>query len=194
MRLFRAGRAAGACPDGGGYRDVTDLDVIAVRFPHVPHVPSPRAARPLDVFLGTDPALAAAEDRVEVVIGEVKEGAARLNPALRRAETVAFALRRAGCCPEDAVEEEARLVARTGEREFAMPELVRCRVRLIAFGGHGIAAEPGVRTVSLGHCAAFIAARLREARDVLAGAQLKNPVLGLFALLDKIGQITPVRE
>ncbi|GIW07473.1 MAG: hypothetical protein KatS3mg060_2278 [Dehalococcoidia bacterium] len=56
-----------------------------------------------------------------MVIGEVKEGQARLNPALRRADTAAFALRRVACCPDDQVEEEARAVVGAGQREFTMP-------------------------------------------------------------------------
>jgi hypothetical protein len=173
-------------PDSGGYRDVTDLDVIAVRFPHPERQDTRRTTRPLDVFLGEDPVLGTTVEGVDVLIGEVKEGAARLNPALRRAETVAFALRRVGCCPEDAVDEQARLIARDGERVLAMPGRVRCRVRLVAIGGHGTAVPVGVQTVSLAHCAQFIAERLREAHDVLAGAQFKDPVLGLFALQEKV--------
>lgn len=175
-------------PDARGYHDVTDLDVIAVRFPHTPHALPRRAARPLEVFLGVDPALDSFTDGVDVIIGEVKEGEARLNPALHRAQTVAFALRRVGCCPEEAVEEEARAVVRAGARELAMPGRVRCRVRLLAFSGHGTASERGVLTMSLGHCAGFIAGRLRDARDVLAGTQFKDPVLGLFALQDKLAR------
>lgn len=87
-------------PDEHGYHDVTDVDVIAVRFPHEPHALSRWAARPLDVLLGADPELGSLEDGLDVLVGEVKESEARLNPALRRRETLAFALRRAGCCPE----------------------------------------------------------------------------------------------
>jgi hypothetical protein len=173
-------------PDGNGYRDVTDVDILAVRFPHAPTTQPRRSTRPLDVFLGVDPALASFADGVDVIVGEVKEGHARVNPALRRPETVAFALRRLGCCPEPHLDAEAGQVVRLGQRELAMPGGVRCRVRLVAFAGRGSAPERGVLTVPLGHCADVIAERLREARDVLAGVQFKDPVLGLFALQDKV--------
>lgn len=176
--------------DGETYRDVTDLDVVAVRFPHVPLAGSRSAARPLEVLLGTDPALGTFEDGVDVVIGEVKEGHARINPALRRDETIAFALRRLGCCPEQRIDEEARMVRLGGSRELSMPGEVRCRVRLVAFAGHGVASDHGVQTVSLGHCVDHVAHRLRQARDVLAGTQFKDPVLGLLALQDKIAART----
>lgn len=172
--------------EGGTYHDVTDLDIVAVRFPH-PHMALPQAvAYPLDVFLGADPCLEIFEAGVDVIVGEVKEGKARLNPALHREETIAFALRRLGCCPEQTVPAEARALARAGAHEMAMLGQLRCRVRLVAFAGHGHTPEPGVLTVPLKRCARFIAERLRSARDVLAGTQFKDPVLGLFALQDKL--------
>ncbi len=176
--------------DGGTYRDVTDFDIVAVRFPHPPLALPRRTTRPLDVFLGADPVLETFEAGVDVIVGEVKEGQARLNPALRRAETIAFALRRLGCCPEAPVPAEARAIAHAGAHEMAMPGQVRCRIRLVVFAGHGHAPEPGVLLIPLSHCADCIFERLREGRDVLAGTQFKDPVLGLFALQDKLAHAT----
>jgi hypothetical protein len=175
--------------EGGAYRDVTDLDIVAVRFPHPPLALPRRVARPLDVFLGADPAFKTFEAGVDVIVGEVKEGHARLNPALRREETVAFALRRLGCCPEAEVSAQARAIARAGMHEMTMPGQVGCRLRLVTFAGYGYAPERGVLTVSLSHCVQFIRERLREARDVLTGTQFKDSVLGLFALQDKLARI-----
>ena len=175
-------------PDRAGYHDVTDLDVIAVRFPHQSRGRDGRAARPPEVFLGADPVLGTSDDAVDVLVGEVKEGKARLNPALRRAETVAFALRRVGCCPEERVEPEARAIGERGRAEMRMPGRLPCRIRLVAFAGRGEAAGPQVQTVPLAHCAAFIAERLEQAGEVLAGAQFKDSVLGLFALQQKLAR------
>ncbi len=83
--------------------DVTDLDIVAVRFPHRRTVHRQGGDEPLDLYLGLDPALGTDEEGVDVIIGEVKEGRARLNPGLRRVATIAFALRRLGCCPDDQV-------------------------------------------------------------------------------------------
>ena len=186
-----------------GYRDETDLDIVAVRFPHAAHsshsshaaratatmaatgVPN-QLSRPLDVFLGVDPALYSFEEGVDVIVGEVKEGKAHINPALHRAETVAFALRRIGCCPEVMVDEEACIIAQGGEGRMTMAGGLPCMVRLVAFAGHGTVGEYGVHTVLLAHCAGFIAERLRDGRDVLSGTQFKDPVLGLLALQDKL--------
>ena len=187
--------------DNHGYHDVTDVDIIAVRFPHAPICRPRNVRRPLKVFLGIDPELGSFEAGVDLLVGEVKEGKARVNPALRRTETVAFALRRVGCCPEAKVDEQAWMIAQAGAKEMAMPGGLHCRVRLVAFAGHGSAAEPGghgehgvqgvqgvqgVHTISLAHCSEYISGRLREARDVLQGVHFKDPTLGLLALQEKL--------
>ena len=41
--------------DKRGYHDVTDIDILAVRFPHQPHPLKGPMAQPLHVLLGKDP-------------------------------------------------------------------------------------------------------------------------------------------
>lgn len=171
--------------DHAGYVDATDLEVIAVRFPHASRDLVRGDTRPLDLFMGSDPILEPF-DGVDVLVGEVREGAAGLNPSLRRAQTVAFALRRVGCCRASAVEGEAWRVVEQGSSVMPMPGGLPCRVRQIAFAGRGIAAEHGALTISLNHCAKFVAYRLEEGREVLAGAQFMDSVRGLIALHDRI--------
>lgn len=72
---------------------------------------------PLDLYLGLDADIEAEEDGVDVIIGEVKEGRAELNAGLRRTDTVAFAIRRLGCCPERDVSDAAD---RDGETHLTM--------------------------------------------------------------------------
>ncbi len=181
--------------NGDGYRDITDVDVLAVRFPHPPVVRLRQVTDPLDVFLGIDPALHALDEGVDVIVGEVKEGRARLNPSLRRAETLAFALRRVGCCPERQIPGEVQAILRTGLQEMAMPGQVRCRVRIVVFGGSGESGERGVHTILLAHCWQFIEEKLQRAGKLLAGVHFKDPVLGFFMLHDKVvrqrGQPSP---
>ena len=91
-------------------RAVTDLDVLAFRFAHAAHdVKRGRGRRHLDEQPQIpDPVLGCAADRPDMIVGEVKEGRARLNPALRDPATLEVALARFGCCPA----EEARDVSR----------------------------------------------------------------------------------
>ena len=165
----------------GGYRDVTDLDVVAVRFPE-------GAGRrdASDSFLDPDPRLGARRNAFDVVIGEVKEGKAALNPALRRTETIAFALRRVGCCPEDRVDDEARIIARRGRREMALGAGLACVVRIVAFAGGHVRTTGADRTVPLDHCLASIAERLHRRGGALLGATFKDATLDLIALQEKL--------
>ena len=61
-----------------------------------------------------------------------------------------------------------------------------CRVRLVAFAGQWGRVPPAGLTIPLVHCADFIERQMRAALSAVAEAQLKDPVLSLFALLAKV--------
>ena len=166
----------------GHYRDVTDIDVIAVRFPHGPSGTPPH--HPFALMLGFDPALHTPEAGIDVVIGEVKEGRASINPALHREAVVAFALKRLGCCPADQIPMHAHHVVTTGRADMAMAPGLPCGVRLVEFAG-----EPStghVLTVQLGHCASWVEDQMRDASTAVPGTHWKDQTLGLLSLLTKV--------
>ena len=77
---------------------VTDLDVIAVRLPsnrERPVHPSDVQVRS-DIIATVDPALHVAEDRLDVLIVEVKQGHVEFNPGMFRPATLHAGLRRVG--------------------------------------------------------------------------------------------------
>jgi hypothetical protein len=80
-------------------------------------------------------------------------------------------------------------VSENGPTVLRMADAQLCRVRLVAFGGHRLAREHGVLTISIGHCISTIELRSREGRDVLSGAQFKDPVLGVVALMTKLDEL-----
>lgn len=166
-----------------GYRDVTDIDIIAVRFPRPPDAVSETSP---EAFIATDPRLETPEHAVDVVIGEVKEGEAHLNPGLRRRRTIEFALRRVGCCPEAMVGREAEAIARRGRGAMEMPGALPCEVRVVAFAGRDGAARGAGLTVPLRHCAEAVLGCLGDPKGVLAGARLRDPVLDVLALGRKL--------
>lgn len=169
--------------------DVTDLDIVAVRFPHRQVREGAAAKEPLDIYLRLDPALEADEEGIDVIIGEVKEGRAQLDPGLRRVSTIAFAIRRLGCCPDDQVMHVVRRVLEYGETHTPMAPGLPCRVRVVAFGGSG--EQPpavGVHIVSLARCAKVIEERMDAAWDLVGALHFEDPVLGLSALPQKLGK------
>ncbi len=82
-------------------RTVSDLDVLAFRFPAAGHELHPRRHGALrgDLHEQIDPALGASPGQADMIVGEVKRGQARFNPATRNAEVLAAGLLRFGCCP-----------------------------------------------------------------------------------------------
>ena len=165
-------------------RTVTDLDILAFRFAHAGHQLM-HAAGPRLLAEGVpDPALGAPPHCADMIVGEVKEGAARLNAALRNPAVLEVALVRFGCCPPDRVGHLVRALVESGS---AMTPAGHA-VRVVAFGGASDSAR--VRrctTVSMRHVVAFLRAYLRAHWGVLRHAQVRDSGLSILALLEKWG-------
>jgi hypothetical protein len=187
-------------PVGGGFETATDLDILSVRLPRAAEAVLRHPQRPgeerCEILLADDPALQADRDLPDLLIGEVKEGAAALNRRLTTPEVLHVALRRAGCCPEEHIAHAASVLAAHGEFIAQGDDGARCRIRLASFCGYvETPPAPAILIVTLGHIIEFIMDRLREYRPVLRSAQVKDPTLNLLKLLDKmgIGLTLPVR-
>ncbi len=172
-------------PDGlGGFRTITDLDVLAVRFPSVrigvPDVEG-RIERPLD----PDAALAVPEGMVDVVIGEVKEGRAQLNRAIRSPESLRVALHRVGLCEPREIEEAVRALAGQARIRFDGSEPVR-QIRLVAFGAGTSRVVPTHYVVSLRDAATWLRDAVESAHEALLPASLADPVVSLLHLANKL--------
>lgn len=153
---------------------------------------------------GPDPALHAPIDGPDMIVGEVKEGRARLNPALRDPRVLAAALARFGCCDvTDAAALTRRLLA-TGQVRTPAGHMVR----IVAFGdtpdhrfeapgrSAGGVEAPGVVTSPVGVPGASATVSMRHVVDVLQEhlaqqwqqarhAQFHDPALGVLAMLQK---------
>jgi hypothetical protein len=172
--------------ESGAYRSVTDLDVLAVRFPRarevVPHehahgwAPGPS--------FSPDPALGPFDDGIDMIIGEVKEGRAELNRAARDPEVLAAALTRFGCCGHHDVREVVQKLHNQGRATTSPGH----RIRLIAFGTTpGESPDTRFQTIYLGHVLEFIRSYLHRHWEVFQHAQFKDPVLSLLMLCEKAG-------
>ncbi len=175
----------------GVFETATDLDVLAVRFPWAAETvlrhPRRRSEVRCEILLASDPALGSASDALDVLIGEVKEGAGQLNRRLQTPEVLHAALRRVGCCPEEHVTQAAEALLRHGEISLDGTQGVACRVRLAAFCGYvDDSGPPAPLTITLDHILRFIRDRLAEYRPVLHSAQFGAPILNLLKLLDKV--------
>jgi hypothetical protein len=171
-----------------GYEEVTDLDVLAVRFPWAAFtVPGGRPGPEDDESLGLDRSLIPQDAVVDVIIGEVKEGKARINDALRRSDALLTALRRVGLAPDDLLEAAVDELRAAGETHLGPPGLDSTfRIRILAFGEGRPGPRTGYSVVSLGHVAKWVEGYLTRYHDVLKPTDLPEPALGILHLLRKV--------
>lgn len=167
-----------------GGRSVTDLDILAVRFRHAGHDivrgtgHQPLGNRPFE----PDPVLGCSADGPDMIVGEVKEGAAHFNPATLDPTVLEVALARFGCCELEHAAFVARAVLERGHARTPAGHTVR----MVAFGDAAAPhRERQWRTIPMRHVIAFVRTYLRDHWDVLHHAQFKDSTLGTLALLEK---------
>jgi len=169
--------------DRGGGRTATDLDVLAFRFPGAGapvHQPGRSGVGP--TLRRADPALGGAPDQADMIVGEVKQGRTRVNPAMRDPLVLAAALSRFGCCPEGHAADA--LVSSLLKRGRARTHAGHM-VRLVAFGSGGVV--PRAHCIDLQHIIGFLDDYLVTHWDTVGRAQLSQPALALLALFRKAG-------
>lgn len=164
----------------GQFHEVTDLDMLAFRFPGAGHSAGTRMAT--EASFEVDPELGRPSGQADMIIGEVKEGAPKLNAAARKPAVLAAALARFGCC---SIAEAPALVdnlARNGHT--SLPNGHKARMLVFAPSPQN-RDTPAYRLVSLGHIVRFLESHLRDHWDVFAHTQFKDPALGFLGMLEK---------
>ena len=167
----------------GQYRAVTDLDILAFRFPNSGRlIPGAQDSTPEshDLF-APDPKLGVPVQNADMIIGEVKEGRAELNKAARDPDVMRVALRRFGCCTpmEDSVVED---LLSKGRAQLTSGY----HVRLVAFGASPPdREEPGYEVVLLKDVTDFLEDYIRNYWDVLHQANFKDSAFGFLLTLEK---------
>jgi hypothetical protein len=171
---------------GDHARSVTDLDILAVRFPGAGHdVLRGRGRRPLGGHaFAPDPVLGCPADRPDMIVGEVKEGTARFNSAMRDPVVLEVALARFGCSPTDHARGLAQQLLARGHAVNSAGH----SVRMVAFGD----APEGDHqhawtTVPMRHVVLFLRRYLKQYWAVLRHAQIKDPIFAVLALIEKWG-------
>ncbi|HEX7833101.1 MAG TPA: hypothetical protein VF787_25830 [Thermoanaerobaculia bacterium] len=165
-----------------GFRTLTDVDILAFRFPtgapitRDAHKSSPKG---LDVS-GLDPGLAVPTDSIDMIVGEVKEGRVGINTGIRDPEVLRTVINRFG-----QVADPERVVQELLHSGFAeIPPAYS--VRLIAFGSFPPgSAVPPCRIISLGHVLQFLQAYVRKHWGMLRHLQFKDPAFGFLMTLEK---------
>jgi len=164
-----------------GVRTITDIDVLAFRFPTGLPIPNGRRSpKGLDVS-DLDAGLGIAPDAVDMIIGEVKEGRVGINTGIREPEVLQAVLTRLGQATDEVERVVSELLA-TGNATLA-PGYV---VRLIAFGAFPPGSQvPPCRIISLGHVLDYLQRYVRKNWGVLRHLQFKDPAFGFLMTLEK---------
>lgn len=170
----------------GGYRTVTDLDILAFRFPGATRlVPRLHGRGDGGHREEPDPVLGTPADQADMLIGEVKEGRAQMNEAATDPVVLQAALARFGCCPSMNTRQVAETLLRKGQTVLPSGH----RLRMVACGlVRPQEAHPVYVTIPMGHVVEFLQKYLRRHWEVLRHAQFKDPVFGFLATLEKARQ------
>jgi len=164
------------------YRVRTDIDIMAMRLPGASRlIPGrrPGHGRKHTVF-APDPALQPTDERIDLLIGEVKEGHAVLNEGAKDPDVLRAALTRFGGKASGSVDTVVRALLRRGEALVSDGP----RVRVVAFGSHG-APRKSYHVITLGHILEFFRETVRVHWDVFQHAHFTHPGLGFLMMEEK---------
>lgn len=168
----------------GLFESVTDVDIMAIRFPGDVVVGDPHDRVEARMLTIADPALLLEPDQIDVIIGEVKQGLAEFNPGLRRHLVLHSMLRRIEWL---LVDDLSPIVDDLARRNLCMVPgrgggMVR--VRLVAFGR---ADHNDLHTIGHGHIVTTMLGFLSGLDDAFRPVQFRDPAPAMLNLLLKSG-------
>ena len=161
-------------------RNVTDVDVLALRFPGAGGLESHSPTGGLRIE--PDHELDLSEGQIEFIIGEVKEGAAELNRAARDPAVVAAAIRRFGAMRPEVEKELVRELIESGVAFH--PAGIRLRQMVFATKPP-TGRRYSYRWMDIGHIAEWMTAQVQEHWDQIKTVQSKDPALSFLLLFEK---------
>lgn len=170
--------------DLGTYDTLTDVDIVGLRFPGDTYVADAHAPTQARLLLLGDDVLDIAEDRIDVIIGEVKQGEAVFNPSLTRHEVLYAVLQRMEWVYAEGIESVVARLTKGGISLDPARGGGQIRTRLVAFGRSDVS---GPHTIAIGHVIEALVAFMDRYDAVLQSAQFREPAVALLRLLAKSG-------
>ena len=164
-----------------GFRTITDIDILAFRFPTgLPVLPGRRTPQGLDTT-EVDDGLGISAESVDMIIGEVNQGRVGINSGVRDPAVLRAVIGRFGNSAEED-ETVVQSLLTTGVATLASGYVVR----LVAFGAFPPGSQvPPCRIISLGHVLNFLQNYVRKHWSVLRHLQFKDPAFGFLMTLEK---------
>jgi hypothetical protein len=166
----------------GGFRTLTDIDIIALRPPTAPGPPHHHLGREVAeclIVTDVDPTLDVDTSRFDVIIGEVKTAEAGINPALLTPGALHATLRRTGDLYSIPLDQTVDELIANGSTTTPT-----ARIRLVVFAGRGRVGR--ATTIQLGDAARFIRHHLKSHHDLYRVTRFSDPVIALLEFLEKV--------
>lgn len=170
-------------PDGT-FRSVTDIDVMGVRFPGEVFVGDPHEGPDTKILALEDPVLRLEEGQIDVIVGEVKQGEAMLNPGMRRHSSLHGLLRRVEWLYDPPL---ARIVDDLADHRLCVAPARgggTVRTRLVAFGR---APESTLHVITHTHVVETMMRFFEGHDDAFRPIQFRDPAPAMLSLLLKTG-------
>ncbi len=172
---------------GNASRTFTDIDLLAVRFGRAGKQKASSAAAegarkvegPLSAI--SDPMLGCHDELTDMIVAEVKQGQARINPAASNPRTLEAALTRFGCCLVEEAPSLVQQLMRHGRAQGSSGHVMR----MVLFASRGDHPPHGWHLVHLDHVFHYLDDYLRSNQDMLGVVDLHDPALSWLALLQK---------
>ncbi len=170
--------------EDGGFDTITDIDIMAIRFPGAVYAGDPHDEADTRLLLLDDPVLQLREGQIDIIIGEVKQGEAEFNPGIRRHQVLHSILRRVEWLFDMGID---RIVDDLGDRQVCeVPARGggTVRVRLVAFGR---ADESNLHTITHTHMVETLMGFFSGLDDAFRPVQFRDPAPAMLSLLLKTG-------
>ncbi len=168
----------------GRFKTVTDIDIMAIRFPGDVYLGDPHQPRDCEMLVIDDPVLGLHDDTIDVIVGEVKQGQAELNPGMKDHGVLHSMLRRVewiyGVDLDEVIQGLQRKTVHTAPSKGGG----QIRTRLVAFGR---SRQSDVNTISLSHIVTTMLTFFEEHEDAFKPIQFREPAPAFLRLLLKSG-------
>ena len=168
----------------GHYKTVTDVDIMAVRFPGDVFIGDPHHDGEAELLLIEDPTLQLEGTMIDVVIGEVKQGQAELNANIKDHAVLHTMLHRIEWLYGVPLTEVIKGLQRKSIHTAPSCGKGDIRTRLVAFGRSDVL---DMNTISLSHIVRTMIGFMVDHEDALKPIQFKEPAPAMLRLLMKAG-------
>ncbi len=168
----------------GRYKTVTDVDVMAIRMPAAAFVGDLHRTDNCELLELHDPVLALEPDTIDVIIGEVKQGPAELNPGIKDHAVLHSMLRRLEWLYATELETVVRKLQQYEVHRSPARGGGMIRTRIVAFGR---SRESSECIISLSHIVTTLLRFFEEHEEALRPVQFREPAPAFLRLLVKAG-------